>query len=137
EGIEGVDMYDPQGFDFANQRLQARLRPMEQPYTLVDAATGKEHTVRINNINFSGCELEQINVDMALTEASDELYLTLPETGHQYHVRVLGKDKKRMRCLIIQRDMKGAEALLNYLDQHLLMIREDEPSVEEVAGQLA
>ncbi|MEK9765843.1 MAG: alpha/beta hydrolase, partial [Thalassolituus sp.] len=67
EGIDGVDLYDPQGYDFANQRLQGRIRPMEQPYTLIDKASGKTHTVRINNINFSGCELEQINVDMALT----------------------------------------------------------------------
>ncbi|WP_370293681.1 alpha/beta fold hydrolase [Thalassolituus sp.] len=137
EGIPGVDIYDPQAFDFANQRLQARLRPMEQPYTLVDKATGKSHTVRMLNINFSGCELEQIHVDMALTEASDELYLELPETGHTYHVRVLAKDKKRMRCLIMQRDIKAAESLLSYLKEHLLMIRDNQPAVEEVAGRLA
>ena len=137
EGIPGVDIYDPQAFDFANQRLQARLRPMEQPYTLVDQATGKSHTVRMLNINFSGCELEQIHVDMALTEASDELYLELPETGHTYHVRVLAKDKKRMRCLIMQRDIKAAESLLSYLKEHLLMIRDNQPAVEEVAGRLA
>ena len=137
EGIDGVDLYDPQAYDFANQRLQGRIRPMEQPYTLIDKASGKTHTVRINNINFSGCELEQINVDMALTEASDQLYIELPETGHQYHIRVLGKDKKRMRCLIMQRDIKAAEALLTYLDEHLLMIREGQQTVEEVAGQLA
>ena len=137
EGIEGVDLYDPQAYDFANQRLQGRIRPMEQPYKLVDKATGKEHTVRIRNINFSGCEIEQINMDMALTEASDQLWLELPETGFSYHIRVIGKDKKNMRCLLMQRDMKGAEALLSYLQDHLLMLRDDQPSVEEVAGQLA
>jgi len=110
---------------------------MEQPYKLVDKATGKEHTVRIRNINFSGCEIEQINMDMALTEASDQLWLELPETGFSYHIRVIGKDKKNMRCLLMQRDMKGAEALLSYLQDHLLMLRDDQPSVEEVAGQLA
>jgi pimeloyl-ACP methyl ester carboxylesterase len=137
EGIQGVDLYDPQAYDFANQRLQARLRPMEQPYSLHDKATGKEHTVRITNINFSGCEIEQINVDMTLNESSDQLWLEIPETGHTYHVRVLGKDKKSLRCLLMQREMKGAEALLNYLQDHLLMVREDQPTVEEVAGQLA
>jgi hypothetical protein len=137
EGINGVDVYDPQAFDFANQRLQGRFRPMEQPYTLTDEATGKTHTVRIENINFSGCELEQINADMTLTDASDQLYLEIPETGHRYHVRMLVKDKKTMRCLILQRDMKGAEALLSYLQDHLLMIRENQPSMEEVAGKLA
>ncbi len=137
QGIPGVDMYDPQAYDFANQRLQSRLRPMEQPYRLIDKATGNEHTVRIRNINFSGCEIEQINVDMTLTEASDQLWLELPETGHAYHLRMLGKDKKSMRCLLMQREMKGAEALLDYLQDHLLMVREDQPTVEEVAGQLA
>lgn len=137
QGIPGVDMYDPQAYDFANQRLQPRLRPMEQPYRLIDKATGKEHTVRIRNINFSGCEIEQINVDMTLTEASDQLWLELPETGHAYHLRIVGKDKKSMRCLVMQRDMKGADALLNYLQDHLLLIREDQPTLEEVAGQLA
>ena len=37
----------------------------------------------------------------------------------------------------MQREMKGAEALLDYLQDHLLMVREDQPTVEEVAGQLA
>jgi pimeloyl-ACP methyl ester carboxylesterase len=135
KGIDGIEIYDPQAYDHGNQRLQGRHRPLEQPYRLIDRSTGKEHVVRIQNINFSGCELEQIHVDLALSEADDQLYLEIPETGAAYHVRILGREKKTLRCLLIQRDLKQADTLLKYLTEHLLMVREIPAG--EVAEKLA
>jgi hypothetical protein len=122
-------------YDPADQRLQPRQRPLEQPYQLTDQSTGKQHTVRIQNINFAGCELELVNADLSLNEECQQLSLTLAETGHDYHIRIMERDKRVLRCLIIQRELKAADALLNYLNEHLLMVRDD---VEEhVDSQLA
>lgn len=131
-GIDGTEVFSPFAFDYADQRLQGRQRPLEQPYRLTDSVTGKEHIVRIQNINFAGCELEQTQVDLSLGESSASLMLELPETGRQYHVRILERDRKTLRCLIIQRDLQAADALLDYLQGHLLMIRDDQqPGLQE------
>lgn len=137
EGIAGVEMHTPSTYEQLEKRLQPRFAPLEQPYTLYDKATGKTHTVKIKDINFSGCCIEQINLDMSLTESNDHLHLDIPETGHRYHIRVLSRSKKQLRCIIIQRDMESATDLINYLNEHFLLIRENAPSVEEVAGMLA
>ncbi|WP_420590857.1 alpha/beta fold hydrolase [Bacterioplanoides sp.] len=133
--VDGVTVYNPLAYDPADQRLQSRQRPLEQPYTLRDGQTGKEHTVRIQNINFAGCELELVNADLSLNESSRDLFLSLPETGNDYHVRIMERDKRVLRCLVIQRELKAADALLTYLKDHLLMVRDNEPQREE--GQLA
>ncbi|KZZ44490.1 MAG: alpha/beta hydrolase [Saccharospirillaceae bacterium] len=133
--VEGVTIYNPLAYDPADQRLQSRQRPLEQPYTLLDKHTGKEHTVRIQNINFAGCELELVHADLSLNESCNELFLSLPETGNDYHVRIMERDKRLLRCLIIQRELKAADTLLTYLKDHLLMVRDNEPPQSE--GQLA
>ena len=74
-------------------------------------------------------------MDLALSEANDQLYLEIPETGAAYHVRILGREKKTLRCLLIQRDLKQADTLLKYLTEHLLMVREIPAG--EVAEKLA
>lgn len=133
--VEGVTIYNPLAYDPADQRLQSRQRPLEQPYTLRDKHTGNEHTVRIQNINFAGCELELVHPDLSLNESCNELFLSLPETGNDYHVRIMERDKRLLRCLIIQRELKAADTLLTYLKDHLLMVRDNEPPQSE--GQLA
>lgn len=127
--IAGTRLYDPQHFVHQEQRLQPRHRPLEQPYLLMDQASGKEHVVRIRNINFAGCELQLTSADLSLGENSAALFLELPETSHLYHVRILERSRKVLRCLIIQRDLKAADALLGYLNSHLLMVRDD-PAVQ-------
>ena len=124
--IPGTRVFDPEAFDYAEQRLQSRQRPLAQPYTLVNKDSGQEHTVRINNINFAGCELTLAHMDLSLSESCDNLWLSLPETGCSYHLRILGRDKKRLRCLIIQRDLKQADTLLRYLDGSLLLVNHDQ-----------
>ena len=133
--VQGVTVYNPLAYDPADQRLQSRQRPLEQPYVLRNGTSGAEHTVRVQNINFAGCELELVNADLSLNECSEELYLSLPETGNEYHVRIMERDKRNLRCLIIQRELKAADALLSYLKEHLLMVRDEDASQEE--GQLA
>ncbi|WP_430462395.1 alpha/beta fold hydrolase [Thalassolituus sp. LLYu03] len=135
DNVEGTEIFDPVAYDKADQRLQSRQRPLAQPYELTDESTGKTHIVRINNINFAGCELEQTHVDLSLSESSGDLWLSIPETGCRYHVRVLERERKVMRCLIIQRDLKHADQLLSYLEGNVLMVRETAP--ETLQEQLA
>ena len=136
--LDGIELFDPQGYDFANQRLQPRHRPLEQPYRLFDRATGKEHTVRIEDINFTGCALELNTVDLSLTEETATLFLEIPETGFEYHVRILGREKKHVRCLIMQREMAAAEALIRYLSEHFLLLRDgDLKTASQYSAQLA
>ncbi|WP_419810624.1 alpha/beta fold hydrolase [Bacterioplanoides sp.] len=122
ESIDGVSVYNPLAYDPGEQRLQSRQRPLEQPFELHDRETDLSYTVRIRNINFSGCELELVTSDLTLNENCQSLYLALPETANDYHVRIMERDKRHLRCLIIQRDLKAADALLTYLQEHLLMV---------------
>ena len=122
--IEGVEVCSPGAGERTEQRLQSRQRPLDQPYPLLDSESGRAHSVRIRNINFAGCELEQTAPDLSLTEACHGLWLEIPQTGARYHLRILGRHKKLLRCLIIQRDLKDAGRLLDYLDSHLLLLRE-------------
>lgn len=121
--IPGIKVHNPAHFIELDNRLQDRFRPLEQPYTLRDLNSGKEHIVRIHNINFAGLELELTQADFGLTEANTELYLELPETQHSYHIRILERQGKTLRALIIQRSLKGADALMDYLENYLLMSR--------------
>lgn len=122
--IDGISVKNPLHFIELDKRLQGRQRPLEQPYLLVDEETGIQHTVRIHNLNFAGCELEQLKLDLTVHEGSKQLYLELPETGHRYHIRLLERQRKTLRVLIIQRDLKAADALLDYLNTYPLMARQ-------------
>ncbi|MBE0483718.1 MAG: alpha/beta hydrolase [Bacterioplanes sp.] len=122
--IDGTRVYAPADFQTDDRRLQGRQRPLAQPYYLYDENSGERHIVRIHNINFAGCELEQTSTNLAVGEQNANLYLELPEAGHRYHIRVLTRHKKQLRCLIIQRDLKAADDLLTYLNEHFLMVRE-------------
>lgn len=125
--IEGIRVIAPADFNPDNRRLQGRQRPLAQPYYLYDETSGERHVVRIHNINFGACELEQITADLTISELSTALYLELPEAGHRYHIRVLARHKKQLRCLIVQRNLKAADDLLTYLNEHFLMVRDSMP----------
>lgn len=131
EQVEGTSLYDAASFYENERRLQFRHRPLEQPYKLIDEETGKEHSVRVKNINFAGCEIEQINQDLSLNHDSKQLYLELPETGHYYHLRVLGRQRKSLRCLIIQRDLKAADRLNTYLNDYFLLSRDTSNGIQQ------
>lgn len=131
--IAGVQVQNPAHFIELDQRLQDRLCPLEQPYTLRDLSTSKEHIIRIHNINFAGLEFELTQADFGLTEANKELYLELPETQHSYHIRILERQGKTLRALIIQRSLKGADALLDYLNNYPLLSRSSSSSNKQEA----
>lgn len=120
--IAGIDVLDPTTFS-ADQRMQDRLRPLEQPYILRNMISNTEHTVRIRNINFEGLELELIDAEFNINGSAKDLHLEIPETGHSYHIRVLERHGKSVRALIIQRDLKAADALVDYLENYFLLVR--------------
>ena len=126
EGIQGTEIFNPQAFDSADQRLQSRQRPLAQPYLLKDRSKDKHHEVRIKNINFAGCELELMQSDLSLSDNCKSLWLEIPHTGNSYHVRILARERKTLRCLIIQRDLNHADELLDYLKHHLLLSGKDQ-----------
>lgn len=128
DNLEGITLQDPELLIHLDKRLQERFRPLEQPYILTDESTNKQHTIRIHNINFAGLEFALTAADFSLTEASKKLYLELPETGERYHVRILERNGKILRGLIIQRNLKAADALLNYLNNYLLLSRTTAPA---------
>lgn len=122
-GLAGISIKDPELFVELDKRLQDRFRPLEQPYALIDEGSGKQHIIRIHNINFAGLEFELTAADFGITESSRDLYLELPETEQRYHIRVLERQGKTLRALIIQRSLKGADALLDYLNNYALLSR--------------
>lgn len=131
--IAGISIHNPAHFCELDKRLQDRLCPLEQPYTLRDLSNSKEHIIRIHNINFVGLEFELTQADFGLTEANKELYLELPETQHSYHIRILERQGKTLRALIIQRSLKGADALLDYLNNYPLLSRSSSSSNKQEA----
>ncbi|ASP39992.1 alpha/beta hydrolase [Bacterioplanes sanyensis] len=130
DGIDGTSLYSARQFASGNRRLQGRERPLEQPYTLIDEASGKTHTVRISNINFAGCVIQQLQPDLALNEHCQHLYLQLPEAGGCFHIRILERERQQLRCLIIQRNLKQADQLRHYLRHHVPMIRQESPALD-------
>lgn len=124
ENIDGTTIQNPNAYLQQERRLQSRHRPLEQPYTLLDKETGKKHSVRISNINFAGCDIEQLCQDLSINLNSKQLYIALPETGYSYHIRVLERQRKSLRCLIIQRDLKAADSLNTYLNEYYLLSRD-------------
>lgn len=131
DSIEGISLHDPHHYQDQEQRLQTRHRPLEQPYKLTDKETGKVHCVRISNINFAGCEIEQISQDLSINHESNQLYLEIPETGNSYHLRIMKRQRKSLRCLIIQRDLKAADSLNSYLNDYYLLSRDTDNCITQ------
>lgn len=116
--VNGVQILDPSTYSHSKWQLADEYHLQDQPYTLYDDATGQVHTVRINNINFNDCELELTQACFSLTKDNLNLYLELPKTGFRYHLRILSKTKRTLRCLIIHRDFKAVEPLLEFFAQN-------------------
>lgn len=134
--IPGIEVFDAQHFVQDNDQLQETKRPLEQPYQLHDKSTGKTHTVRITQLNFTEIQLELVSADLTLSSQSTELYLDLPETGHQYHVRLLDREQKILNGVFVQRDLKAADALLEYLKNYFLLVNQSAkamPSQDKLA----
>lgn len=125
DNIPGVQVLDAHSFVQDNNHLQETKRPLEQPFVLFDEASDKEHTVRIHSINFTELTLELLTPSFDLNESNRSLYLALPETGHRYHVRILEREQKTLNCVFVQRELKAADALLQYLNEYYLLVNQD------------
>jgi len=117
DNIEGAELVSRDDLASTEKRLQPRLKPINSQSVLVDTTTNIEHEIEVKNINFSGCQIELNMSDLTISETSTGLFLKLPDMETPYHVRVLEKDHKVLRCVIIQRNIKEADALMAYLDQ--------------------
>lgn len=117
EGIDGADLLTSKQMSHGEKRLQPRLQPIENQAILTDRTNNSAQSIEVKDINFSGCQITLNMADLSLTEKSDQLFIKLSNLESEYHVRILEKDNKTLRCAIIQRDIKQADKLMDFLDQ--------------------
>jgi hypothetical protein len=82
----------------------------------MDETTGIEHSIRIVDINFSGCQINLDHNDLTLSESSKGLQLQVGGMNHHFHVRIMERNQKNLRCILIQRDVKAADELIELLE---------------------
>jgi pimeloyl-ACP methyl ester carboxylesterase len=114
-GIQGVRLFSQGNYQHLERRLQPRLKLEDGDATLIDEHTGINHEIHILNINFSGCKIK-LNNDSAISEDSTHLHLKIPGMNNSFHVRVMERDQRSIRCIIIQRDIKAADELISMLE---------------------
>jgi len=114
-GIEGTRLFQDAYFS-QERRLQPRLKLENDQALLVDETAGIEHNIRIEDINFSGCQISLAHNDLTLSESSKGLQLHIAGMKHHFHVRILERNQKNIRCLLIQRDVKAADELIELLE---------------------
>jgi pimeloyl-ACP methyl ester carboxylesterase len=116
EGIEGAHLHQASSYYAQERRLQPRLTLENDQATLLDETTGIEHRIRIVDINFSGCQINLNHSDLTLTESSKGLQLNIGGMKHHFHVRIMERNQKNLRCILIQRDVKAADELIEVLE---------------------
>jgi len=115
EGIAGTRLFQDSYFS-QERRLQPRLTLENDKAILVDETTGIEHDIRIVDINFSGCQINLNHSDLTLSESSKGLQLQVNGMKHHFHVRIIERNQKNLRCILIQRDFKAADELIELLE---------------------
>jgi pimeloyl-ACP methyl ester carboxylesterase len=115
EGIAGTRLFQDSYFS-QERRLQPRLTLENDKAILVDETTGIEHDIRIADINFSGCQINLNHSDLTLSESSKGLQLQVDGMKHHFHVRIIERNQKNLRCILIQRDFKAADELIELLE---------------------
>lgn len=118
EHIEGTRLYNPSHYSSQERRLQPRLAIENDQACIIDEATGLEHPARILDINFSGCMIELKHGDLTLSETSKGLHLKIDGLSGKYHIRVMERDHKKLRCILIQRNIAAADELISVLEKH-------------------
>lgn len=116
QGIQGVRLFSRGNYQHLERRLQPRLKLAEDNAVLIDQDTGTSHDIRILDINFSGCKIKLNSNDLVLSEGSKNLHLQIPGMNSSFHVRVMERDQRNMRCILIQRDIKAADELIAMLE---------------------
>ena len=115
KGIAGTRLYQG-GYTSQERRLQPRLTLNNDKALLIDEVTGIKHDVRIADINFSGCQINLDHCDLTLSENSKGLQLYIDGMVHHFHVRIMERNQKNLRCILIQRDVKAADELIELLE---------------------
>lgn len=116
DNIEGARLHPAALYYTQERRLQPRLKLNDNQAILVDESTGREYDVTIEDINFSGCQINLSQSDLSISEKSKQLQLKIFGMQHQFHVRVMERQQKNLRCILIQRDVKAADELIALLE---------------------
>lgn len=116
DDIEGARLYSASHYYTQERRLQPRLKLNDDHAVLVDENTGKEYSVRIEDINFSGCQISLNHSDLSISEKSKKLQLKISGMQNQLHIRIMERQQKNLRCILIQRDVKAADELIALLE---------------------
>lgn len=115
KGIAGTRLLQD-SYCSQERRLQPRLKLEDDKALLLDKTMGIEHAIRIIDLNFSGCQIDLKHNDVTLTENSKDLQLYIKGMTHQFHIRIMERNKKKLRCILIQRDIKSADELIELLE---------------------
>ena len=116
EGIEGTRLYQASQYYSQERRLQPRLTLDNNKAILIDEATGFKHPVQVIDINFSGCQIALDHTNLTLTENSKSLQLQISGMKNTFHVHIMERHQKNLRCILIQRDVKAADELIELLE---------------------
>jgi pimeloyl-ACP methyl ester carboxylesterase len=115
KGIKGTRLFQD-SYCYQERRLQPRLKLENDEALLIDKITGIEHIIRIVDINFSGCQIDLKHNDVTLTENSKNLQLYVKSMTHHFHIRIIERNQKNLRCILIQRDVNSADELIELLE---------------------
>jgi pimeloyl-ACP methyl ester carboxylesterase len=115
KGIKGTRLFQD-SYCYQERRLQPRLKLENDEALLLDKITGIEHIIRIVDINFSGCQIDLKHNDVTLTENSKNLQLYVKSMTHHFHIRIIERNQKNLRCILIQRDVNSADELIELLE---------------------
>lgn len=113
--IEGVRLHTASQHYTQERRLQPRLKLNDNNAVLFDENTGRQYDVRIEDINFSGCQISLDYNDLSISEKSKKLQLKISGMQNQFHIRIMERHQKSFRCILIQRDIKAADELIELL----------------------
>lgn len=116
DNLNGARLHKASHYYTHERRLQPRLKLNNDNAVLFDENTGQEYDVRIEDINFSGCQISLNHNDLSITEKSKKLQLKISGMQHQFHVRIMERQQKYIRCILIQRDVKAADELIALLE---------------------
>ena len=130
KGIAGTRLFQG-SYSSQERRLQPRLSLENDQALLIDEATGIKHHISIVDINFSGCQINLNNNDLTLSESSKKLQLYINGMTHHFHIRIMERHQKNLRCILIQRDVKAADELIELLES----IDEFNPHSMAIAAQ--
>jgi hypothetical protein len=61
------------------------------------------------DLNFSGCQIDLQHREVTLTENSKDLKLYIKSMTHHFHIRIIKRNQKNLRCILIQCDVNSAD----------------------------